>query len=108
MVRPCVARDFAELVVSGLASMYPAFDWSACCSGHHGYQRVAGHTTAQSFSAGSGTDIGHANTGNTSSAAGNRDAGAASVALTYSLTPSAAWASIVFDQGCLRRTEPFE
>jgi hypothetical protein len=25
--------DFAELAVSGLASMYPAFDWSMCCSG---------------------------------------------------------------------------
>ena len=25
--------DFAELAVSGLASMYPAFDWSICCSG---------------------------------------------------------------------------
>ena len=30
MVRPCVARVFVELAVSGLASMYPAFDWSAC------------------------------------------------------------------------------
>src|SRR4051812_31952353 len=28
MVRPCVAREFVDLVVSGLASMYPAFDWS--------------------------------------------------------------------------------
>src|SRR5215470_18487748 len=26
MVRPCVARGFVELAVSGLASMYPAFD----------------------------------------------------------------------------------
>jgi hypothetical protein len=24
----CVARGFVELAVSGLASMYPAFDWS--------------------------------------------------------------------------------
>ena len=24
--------DFAELAVSGLASMYPAFDWSVWCS----------------------------------------------------------------------------
>jgi hypothetical protein len=29
MVRPCVARGFLELVVCGLASMYPAFDWSS-------------------------------------------------------------------------------
>src|SRR5215471_311252 len=26
MVRPCVAREFVELAVSGLASMYPALD----------------------------------------------------------------------------------
>ena len=31
--------DFAELAVSGLASMYPAFDWSVA-PGHHGYQRA--------------------------------------------------------------------
>jgi hypothetical protein len=30
MVRPSVASGFAELAVSGLASMYPAFDWSIC------------------------------------------------------------------------------
>jgi len=29
MVRPCVARDFDELAVSDLASMYLAFGWSA-------------------------------------------------------------------------------
>ena len=40
MVRPCVARDFVDLVVSGLASMYPAFDWSSWAPGHHGYQRA--------------------------------------------------------------------
>src|SRR5258708_16988455 len=40
MVRPCVASGFAELAVSGLASMYPAFDWSGCAPGHHGYQRA--------------------------------------------------------------------
>jgi hypothetical protein len=33
MVRPCVASGFAELAVSGLASMYPASDWSVLCSG---------------------------------------------------------------------------
>jgi hypothetical protein len=26
-------EDFAELAVSGLASMYPASDWSVLCSG---------------------------------------------------------------------------
>src|SRR5258705_1049175 len=39
MVRPCVASGFAELAVSGLASMYPASDWSFA-PGHHGYQRA--------------------------------------------------------------------
>ena len=29
-----------ELVASGLASMYPAFDWSSWAPGHHGYQRA--------------------------------------------------------------------
>jgi hypothetical protein len=32
--------DFVELAVSGLASMYPAFDWSVFALGHHGYQRA--------------------------------------------------------------------
>ena len=40
MVRPCVARGFVDLAVSGLASMYPASDWSAFAPGHHGYQRA--------------------------------------------------------------------
>ena len=30
MVRPCVARGFVELSDCGLASMYPASDWSFC------------------------------------------------------------------------------
>jgi len=33
MVRPCVARVFVKIAVSGLASMYPAFDWSVSFSG---------------------------------------------------------------------------
>ena len=33
-------EDFNELVVSGLASMYPAFGWRRFAPGHHGYQRV--------------------------------------------------------------------
>jgi hypothetical protein len=28
MYGPCVARVFVEMAVSGLASMYPASDWS--------------------------------------------------------------------------------
>jgi len=40
MVRPCVARSFVDLGF-GLASMYPASDWSdALLPGHHGYQRA--------------------------------------------------------------------
>jgi hypothetical protein len=33
MVRPCVARGFVDLSACGLASMYPAFDWSGLRSG---------------------------------------------------------------------------
>jgi hypothetical protein len=33
MVRPCVARGFVDLSACGLASMYPASDWSGLCSG---------------------------------------------------------------------------
>ena len=32
--------DFAELAVSGLASMYPVSDWSCFAPDHHGYQRA--------------------------------------------------------------------
>src|SRR5260221_2021393 len=43
MVRPRVARRFRRIGGGGLASMYPASDWSigACgAPGHHGYQRA--------------------------------------------------------------------
>src|SRR5258708_17885326 len=33
MVRPCVARRFRRIGGGGLASMYPASDWSVLCSG---------------------------------------------------------------------------
>src|SRR5712664_490589 len=33
MVRPCVARRFRRTGGGGLASMYPASDWSVLCSG---------------------------------------------------------------------------
>src|ERR1700739_2787626 len=39
MVRPCVARELCRFGGSGLASMYPTFDWSVA-PGHHGYQRA--------------------------------------------------------------------
>ena len=39
--RPAVrCKRFVELAVSGLASMYPASDWSSFAPGHHGYQRA--------------------------------------------------------------------
>jgi len=38
--------DFAELAVSGPASMYPVSDWSWSAPDHHGYQR-AGHLRHQ-------------------------------------------------------------
>ena len=34
--------DFAELAVSGLASMYPVSNWSCFAPDHHGYQRACG------------------------------------------------------------------
>src|SRR6516165_10883812 len=40
MVRPCGARGFVNSGRCGLASMYPASDWSVCAPGHHGYQRA--------------------------------------------------------------------
>ena len=43
MVRPCVARGFVELAVSGLASMYPAFDWSICSGPSWISARVRSH-----------------------------------------------------------------
>jgi hypothetical protein len=40
MYGPAVrCKSFVDLVVSGLASMYPASDWSIA-PGHHGYQRA--------------------------------------------------------------------
>jgi hypothetical protein len=34
-------ENFVDLAACGLASMYPASDWSAVCApGHHGYQRA--------------------------------------------------------------------
>ena len=53
MVRPCVARGLVDLSVCGLASMYPASDWSVCAPGHHGHQRayvlISGQTSSGPF-----------------------------------------------------------
>ena len=43
MVRPRVASGFAELAVSGLASMYPASDWSICSGPSWISARVRSH-----------------------------------------------------------------
>jgi hypothetical protein len=47
MVRPCVARGSSNWRMCGLASMYPASDWSDCTPGHHGYQRTRDLITGQ-------------------------------------------------------------
>ena len=52
--------DFAELAVSGLASMYPAFDWSICSAGHHGYQRACDLINGQASTGHSGHQCSHA------------------------------------------------
>ena len=39
--------DFAELAVSGLASMYPVSSWSCFAPDHHGYQRACGLISGQ-------------------------------------------------------------
>ena len=39
--------DFDETVASGLASMYPAFDWSVVLRAQHGYQRASVLITGQ-------------------------------------------------------------
>src|SRR6266404_763628 len=41
MYGPAVrCKRFVDLVVSGLASMYPVSSWSCCAPDHHGYQRA--------------------------------------------------------------------
>jgi hypothetical protein len=40
MVLPRVARVFRRAGVSGLAPMYPVFDWSCFAPDHYGYQRA--------------------------------------------------------------------
>ena len=48
MYGPAVRRKrFSRSDGSGLASMYPASDWSVACSGHHGYQRACGLISGQ-------------------------------------------------------------
>jgi hypothetical protein len=45
LVRPCVASGFVDLVVNGLASMYPVSIWSCFAPDHHGYQRACDSLT---------------------------------------------------------------
>jgi len=47
MVRPRGARGFRRSGRCGLASMYPAFDWSVVLRAHHGYQRASVLITGQ-------------------------------------------------------------
>ena len=40
-------KRFVDLVVSGLASMYPVSSWSCFAPDHHGYQRACGLISGQ-------------------------------------------------------------
>jgi hypothetical protein len=60
MVRPCVARGFVDLVVSGLASMYPVSSWSCFAPDHHGYQRAYDLINGQASTGHSGHQCSHA------------------------------------------------
>ena len=57
MVRPCVARVFVELFDCGLASMYPASDWSVFALGHHGYQRACDLISGQASTGPCGSPV---------------------------------------------------
>ena len=52
--------DFAELAVSGLASMYPVSDWSCFAPDHHGYQRACDLINGQASTGHSGHQCSHA------------------------------------------------
>ena len=53
-------EDFVELAVSGLASMYPASDWSSGAPGHHGYQRACVLVNGQASTGHLGHQYSHA------------------------------------------------
>src|ERR1700682_183059 len=52
--------DFAELAVSGLASMYPVLDWSCFAPDHHGYQRACDLVNGQASTGHLGHQCAHA------------------------------------------------
>jgi hypothetical protein len=60
MVRPCVASGFVDLVVSGLASMYPVSSWSRFAPDHHGYQRACDLINGQASTGHPGHQCSHA------------------------------------------------
>ena len=60
MVRPCVTRGFRRTGVSGLASMYPASNWSCFAPDHHGYQRACVLISGQASAGHSGHQCSHA------------------------------------------------
>jgi hypothetical protein len=51
---------FVDLVVSGLASMYPVSSWSCCAPDHHGYQRACVLISGQASTGHSGHQCSHA------------------------------------------------
>ena len=52
--------DFAELAVSGLASMYPVSNWSCFAPDHHGYQRACDLVNGPASTGHSGHQCAHA------------------------------------------------
>src|SRR5512133_1303560 len=52
--------DFAELAVSGPASMYPVSDWSWSAPDHHGYQRACDLVSGQASTGHLGHQCSHA------------------------------------------------
>src|SRR3984893_14052487 len=51
---------FVDLVVSGLASMYPVSSWSCFAPGHHGYQRACVLINGQASTGHQGHQCSHA------------------------------------------------
>ena len=51
---------FVDLVVSGLASMYPVSSWSCFAPDHHGYQRACVLISGQASTGHSGHQCSHA------------------------------------------------
>src|ERR1700736_2216996 len=61
MYGPAVrCKRFVDLVVSGLASMYPVSSWSCFAPDHHGYQRAGDLINGQAATGHPGHQCSHA------------------------------------------------